>query len=35
VSFEQSAHLLRNIQKAVSNCIRHGRAQEARICSRC
>ncbi|RPH77683.1 MAG: PAS domain S-box protein, partial [Nitrospiraceae bacterium] len=31
VSAEQSLHLLRVIQEAVSNCIRHGRAQEARV----
>jgi PAS domain S-box-containing protein len=31
ISVEQSFHLLRVIQEAVSNCIRHGRAQEARV----
>jgi len=31
VSAEQSLHLLLVIQEAVSNCIRHGRAQEARV----
>ena len=31
VSSEQSSHLLRNIQEAVSNCIRHDHAQEARV----
>jgi PAS domain S-box-containing protein len=31
LSAEQSLHLLRVIQEAVSNCIRHGRAQEARV----
>lgn len=31
VSTEQSLHLLRVIQEAVSNCIRHGRAREARV----
>jgi len=31
VSAEQSLHLLHVIQEAVSNCIRHGRAQEARV----
>jgi two-component system, NarL family, sensor kinase len=31
VSVEQSLHLLLVIQEAVSNCIRHGRAQEARV----
>ena len=31
LSSEESSHLLRNIQRAVSNCIRHGRAQEARV----
>ena len=31
VSAEQSLHLIRVIQEAVSNCIRHGRAQEARV----
>ena len=31
VSVEQSLHLFRVIQEAVSNCIRHGHAQEARV----
>jgi PAS domain S-box-containing protein len=31
VSVEQSLHLFLVIQEAVSNCIRHGRAQEARV----
>ena len=31
VSAEQSLHLLLVIQEAVSNCIRHGRAPEARV----
>ena len=31
VSAEQSLHLLLVIQEAVSNCIRHGRAQEATV----
>jgi PAS domain S-box-containing protein len=31
VSVEQSPHLLLVIQEAVSNCIRHGRAQEATV----
>jgi PAS domain S-box-containing protein len=31
LSAEQSLHLLRIIQEAVSNCIRHGHAQEARV----
>ena len=31
VSAEQSLHLFRVIQEAVSNCIRHGHAQEARV----
>jgi signal transduction histidine kinase len=31
VSSEQSSHLLRIIQEAVSNCIRHGCAQESRV----
>ena len=31
VSAEQSLHLFQIIQEAVSNCIRHGRAQEARV----
>jgi len=31
VSAEQSLHLLLVIQEAVSNCIQHGRAQEARV----
>jgi PAS domain S-box-containing protein len=31
VSTEQLLHLLRVIQEAVSNCIRHGRAREARV----
>lgn len=31
VSAEQSLHLFLVIQEAVSNCIRHGRAQEARV----
>jgi hypothetical protein len=31
VSSEQSSHLLRNIQEAVSNCIRYGHAQGARV----
>ena len=31
VSVEQSLHLLLVIQEAVSNCIRHGRAQEATV----
>ena len=31
VSTEQSIHLLLVIQEAVSNCIRHGRAHEARV----
>lgn len=31
VSAEQSLHLFHVIQEAVSNCIRHGRAQEARV----
>jgi PAS domain S-box-containing protein len=31
VSVEQAQHLLLVIQEAVSNCIRHGRAQEARV----
>ena len=31
LSAEQSLHLLRVIQEAVSNCIRHGHAQEARV----
>ncbi|MEK6640757.1 MAG: PAS domain S-box protein [Nitrospirota bacterium] len=31
LSAEQSLHLLRVIQEAVSNCIRHGGAQEARV----
>jgi len=31
VSAEQSLHLLHVIQEAVSNCIRHGRAQEATV----
>jgi signal transduction histidine kinase len=30
-SSEQSSHLIRTIQGAVSNCIRYGRAQEARV----
>ena len=31
LSAEQSLHLLLVIQEAVSNCIRHGRAQEATV----
>jgi PAS domain S-box-containing protein len=31
ISAEQSFHLFRVIQEAVSNCIRHGGAQEARV----
>ena len=31
VSAEESLHLLHVIQEAVSNCIRHGRAQEATV----
>ena len=31
VSAEQSLHLFLVIQEAVSNCIRHGHAQEARV----
>ena len=31
ISVEQSLHLLHVIQEAVSNCIRHGRAQEAMV----
>ena len=31
VSSEQSSHLLCIVQEAVSNCIRHGRAQEGRV----
>ena len=31
VSAEQSFHLFRVVQEAVSNCIRHGGAQEARV----
>ena len=31
LSTEQSLHLLLVIQEAVSNCIRHGRAQEATV----
>jgi PAS domain S-box-containing protein len=31
VSTEQSLHLIRVIQEAVSNCIKHGHAQEARV----
>jgi signal transduction histidine kinase len=31
VSAEQAFHLFRVIQESVSNCIRHGRAQEARV----
>ncbi|TKB91865.1 MAG: PAS domain S-box protein [Nitrospira sp.] len=31
LSAEQSLHLFRVIQEAVSNCIRHGHAQEARV----
>ncbi|MDP2384081.1 MAG: PAS domain S-box protein [Nitrospirota bacterium] len=31
ISTEQSMHLLLVIQEAVSNCIRHGRAHEARV----
>ncbi|MCI0428677.1 MAG: PAS domain S-box protein, partial [Nitrospiraceae bacterium] len=31
VSAEQSLHLLLVIQEAVNNCIRHGRAQEAKV----
>jgi signal transduction histidine kinase len=31
LSTEQSLHLIRVIQEAVSNCIRHGRAQEAKV----
>jgi len=31
VSAEQSLHLFHVIQEAVSNCIRHGQAQEARV----
>jgi PAS domain S-box-containing protein len=31
LSTEQSLHLIRVIQEAVSNCIRHGRASEARV----
>jgi signal transduction histidine kinase len=31
ISMEQSLHLVRVIQEAVSNCIRHGRAQEATV----
>ena len=31
VSAEQSLHLFLVIQEAVSNCIQHGRAQEARV----
>jgi PAS domain S-box-containing protein len=31
LSTEQSSHLLRVIQEAVGNCIKHGRAQEARV----
>ncbi|NWF73264.1 MAG: PAS domain S-box protein [Nitrospirae bacterium] len=31
LSTQQSLHLLLVIQEAVSNCIRHGRAQEARV----
>jgi PAS domain S-box-containing protein len=31
VSVEQALHLLHVIQEAVSNCIRHGRAQEATV----
>jgi PAS domain S-box-containing protein len=31
VSAEQSFHLFRIVQEAVSNCIRHGGAQEARV----
>ena len=31
LSTEQSLHLIRVVQEAVSNCIRHGHAQEARV----
>ena len=31
VSGEQSLHLFRVIQEAVSNCIKHGHAQEAKV----
>ena len=31
LSTEQSLHLVRVVQEAVSNCIRHGHAQEARV----
>ena len=31
LSTEQSLHLIRVIQESVSNCIKHGRAQEARV----
>jgi PAS domain S-box-containing protein len=31
LSTEQSLHLIRVIQEAVSNCVRHGRASEARV----
>ncbi|NOS81541.1 MAG: PAS domain S-box protein, partial [Nitrospira sp.] len=31
LSAEQSLHLIRVIQESVSNCIRHGRAKEARV----
>jgi signal transduction histidine kinase len=31
LSTEQSLHLVRVIQEAVSNCIRHGRASETRV----
>jgi signal transduction histidine kinase len=31
ISMEQSLHLFHIIQEAVSNCIRHGRAQEATV----
>jgi signal transduction histidine kinase len=31
ISVEQSLHLLHVIQEAVSNCIRHSRAHEARV----
>jgi PAS domain S-box-containing protein len=31
LSTEQSLHLIRVIQEAVSNCIKHGHAQEARV----
>ena len=31
LSTEQSLHLIRVIQEAVSNCIKHGHAKEARV----